>query len=232
MDENKENIENTEENNIEAVEAVEIAEVAEIIEIEAEAEHKEKKERFSFSFEKVKKSIVGTALILGTVALITALILSVMNFLTAPVIAGRLASEKEEVVARMFGDGTYHEELNDFVISESSPISEVLIVKKSDTDELVGYCVTVMPKGFNGKITMLVAVNPNCTVRDTAVLDESESGKGPNIRKEEFQEHFKGKPKDIKITDIDAIAGATISSKAFLSGVNAALDTVSEIMGR
>jgi len=180
-----------------------------------------------------KDSIAGTALILGMIGLITALLLSVLHSFASPVIAKRLADEKEAAVAGFFGDGTYASEI-DLADYEDNPhysavITEILEVRDNDSDSLAGYCVTAKPKGFNGKINMLVAVTPDGKVKDTAVIEQNESGKGPNIRNEEFRDKFKNKTKGIKIEDVK-IAGATVSSKAFMNGVNAALEIVGEII--
>jgi hypothetical protein len=86
---------------------------------------------------------------------------------------------------------------------------------------------------------MLVAVSPAGTVIDTAILSMSETaGQGTKIEEKQFRDQFKNKSKDITlgtggtigVNSIDTIAGATISSKAFLNGVNSALAVVSKLI--
>lgn len=75
-------------------------------------------------------------------------------------------------------------------------------------------------RGYSSTIKMLVAVNPDGSCQAVTVLEQSETpGLGVNVTGEMFLDQFKGKTFDeMKLTKdggkIDAITGATISSKA------------------
>lgn len=190
--------------------------------------------------EKKSDSIVKTAFILGILTFASALLLSVLNFLTAPVIADRLQTEKADSVKNLFGGDIIMEELQgyeDLYINYSTKVLEILYVRDNASKEPAGYCVTVSPKGFGGNIDMLVAVNLNCTVIDTVILSMSETaGVGTKIDEDSFKEQFKNKAYNISVNEvnnsnsIDTIANATISSRAFFDGVNAALAVVNDIL--
>ncbi|MCL1792319.1 MAG: FMN-binding protein [Oscillospiraceae bacterium] len=184
------------------------------------------------AFSKFKESILGTAAILGALTLIVGFMLAAFNSLTAPIIEKRLQSEMEDSISGFFGRGVEFEYIDfDF----EAPVTGALYVREASSKKLAGYCVTVAPKGFSGNIVMLVAVNANITVRDAKILEMSETaGIGSKIQSESwFVEQFKTKPRDITAAPganaVDVIAGATKSSKAFLSGVNAALEAAYEI---
>lgn len=190
-----------------------------------------------------KDSIFGTAVILGIITVITVFAISVVNAFASPVIGKRLGDEKDKSVKSFFGEDVYSEIVTD--VELSPPTTEVIEVYDNLSKELVGYCVTVAPKGFANKIIMLVAVNPNITVRDTEILSMSETaGYGSKIgdeREQWFREQFISRTQNIKDTrkeplpgenSIQIIAGATVSSKAFLQGVNSALDIVGKISGQ
>jgi electron transport complex protein RnfG len=90
--------------------------------------------------------------------------------------------------------------------------------------------VTVSPKGFSGSIDMLVGIGTDFTVIDTVILSMSETaGIGTKINEDSFKEKFKNKSAN-EINSVDTIATATISSRAFINGVNAALAVVSDIL--
>jgi len=59
------------------------------------------------------------------------------------------------------------------------------------------------------------------------------SGLGANAAKESFRSQFAGKSGSVAVTkdggDIDALTGATITSRAVASGVNSALAAVAEL---
>ena len=188
--------------------------------------------------KKPPQPVYKTAAVLGIITFVTALILALLHSCTQPVIESKLEAEKQDAAATLFGGGIHAEELTGYeeIYSDfDSPVTEVLTVKKDGANEILGYCVTVAPKGFGGKINMMVAVNPDGTVKDTEILDMNETpGQGTKINDASFRDQFVNKTTDITIgggaNSIDAIAGATVSSRAFVNGVNSALAVVNEIL--
>ncbi|MDD5382526.1 MAG: FMN-binding protein [Candidatus Margulisbacteria bacterium] len=90
-----------------------------------------------------------------------------------------------------------------------------------------GQAIAVSPRGYGGPIEMLVGVDPVGKVSGVKILSQRETpGLGANIVKPKFLDQFKGKslkdPLEPK-KDIDAITGATISSRAVCVGVKEAL---------
>ena len=254
--------ENENENNNNSTENIEIIEIIENIETDeiVEPEHSQIPElpelieilppsnlpdqpHIKKSFGRFKESIFGITAILGIITLVTALVLALVNSLTAPVIAQRLADEKQKSIAVLFGDGKDFEIVTgfeDIYSNFAAPVTEVAVVKDKSSQKIAGYCVTVTPQGFSGQIIMLVAVSSDISVKGTKILDMNETaGLGTKIESEEwFGGQFKHKRKDIKdsVANPDSdenavkiIAGATKSSKAFLNGVNAALEIAEEI---
>jgi Na+-translocating ferredoxin:NAD+ oxidoreductase subunit G len=93
--------------------------------------------------------------------------------------------------------------------------------------QVTGLAVKVAPRGYSGEIVMLVGVDPELRVKGMKILSQRETpGLGTNVEKPKFQKQFIGKgvkdafaPKK----DIDAITGATISSRAVCEGVKTVL---------
>ena len=100
--------------------------------------------------------------------------------------------------------------------------------------EPVGYAVKVSVGGFGGPLQLMVGFTPDGTVYNTSVISHSETpGLGAKIVDGSAapREQVKGKhPAVNKLTvskdggEIDAITASTITSRAFLKGVNAAYD--------
>lgn len=120
-----------------------------------------------------------------------------------------------------------------FEKKEESSIKEVF--KAEDK----GHVIKVSPKGFNGPIDMVVAINNNKEISGVKVLAQAETpGLGAKVSEKDFYEKFKGLPieEDIKIVknspsdkgEIQGITGATISSNAILSGINEAVNFYKE----
>jgi len=95
--------------------------------------------------------------------------------------------------------------------------------------QVLAYGFLVSPRGYGGPLTMMVGIDKEGRVTGIKVLEHRETpGLGDKVvAGSEFLEQFKNKtpsdPVEIK-KDIDAVSGATISSKGVTAGVRAALD--------
>ena len=100
--------------------------------------------------------------------------------------------------------------------------------------ETVGYAIKVNTGGFGGPLTLMVGFTPDGTIYNTSVVSHSETpGLGAKIVDENIapREQVKGKsPATNNLSvkkdggEIDAITASTITSRAFLKGVNAAYE--------
>ncbi|MCM8709825.1 RnfABCDGE type electron transport complex subunit G [Clostridium sp. SYSU_GA19001] len=98
-----------------------------------------------------------------------------------------------------------------------------------------GYAIKVAPKGYGGAIQLMVGISTDGKIKGIKILSHSETpGLGANAPQPKFSNQFKNKPIDkvlqvVKQTpssdnQIEAITGATITSKAVTSGVNEAVN--------
>jgi len=99
-----------------------------------------------------------------------------------------------------------------------------------------GYIVESMGRGYSSYIKMLVAADENNTVTGIDILSHKETpGLGDQIIEDWFKKRFTGKTlKTLKIvkhetdTEVQAISGATISSRGVNKGVRAAVEELIE----
>lgn len=123
---------------------------------------------------------------------------------------------------------------------EETDIVKEIYEGHSDND-VAGYCVSVAPKGYGGDISMTVGIDKDLNVTGIKITNSSETaGLGKNAEKEEFTNQFKGLKKGginvVKGTankennEIDALSGATITSKAVSNGVDEAIKEVEKII--
>lgn len=99
-----------------------------------------------------------------------------------------------------------------------------------------GYVVRVTPNGFGGAIDLMVGVRADGTVNGVAVIAHSETASlGANCTREEFRAQYAGGAGPFAVGQdggtIEALTGATVTSRAVTDGVNAALDFVREVQG-
>ena len=100
--------------------------------------------------------------------------------------------------------------------------------------ETVGYAIKVNTGGFGGPLTLMVGFTPDGTIYNTSVVSHSETpGLGAKIVDENIapRKQVKGKSpatNNLSVNkdggEIDAITASTITSRAFLKGVNAAYE--------
>ncbi|MBR6423757.1 MAG: RnfABCDGE type electron transport complex subunit G [Bacteroidales bacterium] len=100
--------------------------------------------------------------------------------------------------------------------------------------EPVGYAIKVSVGGFGGPLQMIVGFAPDGTIYNTSIISHAETpGLGAKIVDENCNPRTEVKGKNpavnkLSVTkdggEIDAITASTITSRAFLKGVNAAYD--------
>ena len=189
------------------------------------------------------KKIVHDALILTAFTLVLGFLLGLVYEITKQPIADANAAAAQEAYKAVFADADSFEALDGFdknaateeVIAAGyeDSIDDVQVAKDASGSE-IGYVVTVTAKdGSQSTITFSVGIQNDGTVNGYSVTSISETpGLGMKVEDEDFYSQFQGKLVDtfsvVKNTpaadnEIEAISGATISSRAVTNGVNAAL---------
>ena len=180
---------------------------------------------------KQNESIVMYVLRLaGTLLLITAVVaaaLAGVNAVTAPVIAELNAAATQEAISAVLPGG-FDSEIAEFA-DATGLVSKVY-------QGANGYAVEVGPSGFDNTITMMVGVDNEGKVLGISIVSHTETaGLGAVADADTpkgiaFRDQFVGASGAVSVTKdggtMDAITGATITSRAICVGVNAALDVV------
>ena len=104
-------------------------------------------------------------------------------------------------------------------------------------NNIKGYVFTTSSKGYGGDIVTMVGVLSDGTVSGMDFLSISETaGLGMNADTDEFKNQFVGKSGEIGLNkntpaenEIQALTGATITSKAVTNAVNIALELYEEV---
>lgn len=101
--------------------------------------------------------------------------------------------------------------------------------------EIIGYALKVAPKGYAGAIEMMIGISNDGTIGGIKILSHSETpGLGANAPNPEFSGQFEKKSIDnslevvktgaSKENEVQALTGATITSRAVTDGVNDAVE--------
>lgn len=162
-------------------------------------------------------------LMLLAVAAVAALVLGLINNMTAGRIALLAEEAMNDAMQAVLPAGSY----TDTGAGDGTEVEAVYAAEGG------GWVVQVTESGSQGLITMMVGVSPDYLCTGVSITDSSETaGLGAiagqaSEKGQAFREQFEGQGEDVAVTkdggQIDAISGATITSRAVTRGVAAAI---------
>lgn len=178
------------------------------------------------------RDVIKPMVILFLIAGIAAAILGYVNGITAtPIAAAELNTTKESVKAVFPDVADLSEDDIVSVDDEESDVTSYIVAKDNDGN-LLGYAVSTESNGFSSGLKLMFGIDTEGKITGLSVVDCSNEtpGLGANVSvKEDFRAQFVGKEGgDLKVTkdggDIDALTGATITSRAVAKAANTATD--------
>ena len=175
-------------------------------------------------------SIFHIASNLVAACFISGIVIGAVYYVTAPIAAEKAEQMKQESMRELVADAEAFQPVDGH---------EGWFVAEKD-GAAVAYIVPSETKGYGGRIRMLVAVTGEGKVIDFSILEHNETpGLGDNAQKPAFRNQFREKdahllevvkdPSDKE--HIQAMTGATISSRAVTLGVRQAVDAVVAFKG-
>lgn len=162
--------------------------------------------------------IVKLTIVLFLVCAIAAGVLGVTNMITEPFITAQAEAKTAAAYAAVLQAEAYDDV--DFDHDTFKTIDRISAARGGE-----GYVVTTTFSGAQGMITMIVGVAPDYTCSGISITEHSEtSGLGANAASAaqvgiDFRAQFVGKDDSVTVNDIDALAGATITSRAVADAV-------------
>ncbi len=162
-------------------------------------------------------------------------LLGATYLLTKNPIAENEAETINALLVSIYGEDAVFEEA---VVPDGQTASAAYSAKSAD-GSFLGYAVRVLSPGFSDDIDMIVGFNADGTIRKVEIIALSETaGLGSRVSEEDYLAQYNGKfgtflLKDKLNTDsengIDAISGATKSSRAVLNGINTACECLKSL---
>ena len=174
---------------------------------------------------KTLKEFLVPTLTLFAICLVATALLGLTNNVTAPIIE-KLAIETEiksrQVVfadAKSFGEAE--------ILEDGTSVVAAL----DDAGNVIGHVVVNTAKGYGGDISVMTGVDSEGKVTGVNILSHAETaGLGAKAAEQDFRDRFIGLISGITVSkdkagdnSIDAITGATITSRAVTDAVNAAI---------
>lgn len=167
------------------------------------------------NWNKIFKPIV----VLCVICLVITGALAATNSVTAPVIAEAIIAAQNAARQELVPEAASFEKV------EGVDVEHVSDVYQADTGE---YVITSDAKGYGGTMTVMIAFDPDGTIKQLKVTEAQETqGIGSNVStKADYWAKYAGLDGTRELVlnqDVDAYSGATISSRALNSAVNSAI---------
>ena len=180
------------------------------------------------------KKIVKDALILFAITLIAGVLLGFVHELTKEPIAKAQADAANATYRAIFAEADSFEESPDLTeVAVACTADETLqafgsnvsvnniLYAKDESGEDIGYVIISSAKGYGGPVKIAVGVNADGVITGLGFITINETpGLGMKAKDDSFTSQFAG------MTDpdtMDAVSGATYTTKAVRAGVKAAL---------
>lgn len=157
---------------------------------------------------------------LAVIVTVSIALLTALNNVTSPVVESRRSEEIKNTLEEIFPE-----------MSEYKIDGEVYIIYQDS--EKAGYAFLASGSGYGGDIDILVGLDNDFNIKNISILSQTETpGLGARITESTFTDQFKGlSAGEVALRadngKIDAITGATISSRAVVDAVR---EKISEII--
>lgn len=186
------------------------------------------------------KDILIPTVALFLIASICTAILAFTNSITYAKIQENNEKTKNETRSAVFPDAlTFSDDMTVTVENEEYIYNEAY----SKYGDLIGYVFTASDKGYGGTVTVMTGIDINGNINGVETIELSETaGLGMNAKKASFRDQYKDKTgpfivnKDSQKNDgtyeeINALTGATITSRAVTSAVNKTIAAYNALSG-
>lgn len=179
------------------------------------------------------KEIVKPTIALFLICAVAAFLLALTNDKTAQRIDEIAVQTQNEARAALFPQAA---SFGDEKTVDGKSYAEAL----DASGQVLGYTFTTSAKGYGGDVQVMTGVTTDGTVAAIEILDVSNEtpGLGQNAKKDSFKAQFSGKSGEIGVSTasksvaggVDALTGATYTSRGVAAAVNEALALYAQIV--
>jgi len=157
--------------------------------------------------------------ILGMTCLLAGGILSGVNALTQPQIKLQKEKDGDAALKKIFPGASEFKTQS----TDGKPLYYSVL---DNNRKLTGFVLEVSGHGYASDIQVLAGVNLKLEITDVLVVADNETpGLGSRVAEDSFRAQFKGKTSE-SVDQVQAITGATISSRAVINSIKNKLQEV------
>lgn len=187
------------------------------------------------------KEIIKPSIILFLVCAVITGALAYVAAVTKPIIAENDKLAKQEAMAEVLPEAKSFSDPVSFEALEKEGFPVTGTIKNIYVAPDCGFVVEVTTKGYGGEVNMMVGIGNDKTVKGVKLTSHNETpGLGAKAANPEFVEQYLGpipeggfvvvKGASKSDSEIEAVSGATISSRAVTNGVTEAVNLIDYII--
>lgn len=180
------------------------------------------------------KNVAVPSIVLVVICIVISAALAFTNGITKDKIAEIEKQNSIEAMSEIFSEKgvEFSQDYSTFLNDKEYKYS--IVTLKGD---ICGYIFTTSTFGYGGEVKVMTGVNIDGTVKAIKVLSVADEtpGLGQAATDDAFAEEFKGKNGQIsteKNKDVNALTGATVTTKAVIKNVNTALELFEYVGGK
>jgi len=169
------------------------------------------------------KEMIRYGLTLSLICVVASASLAVMNAITKPRIIAQVNAEEENSLKGVLPEGERFEPVKSG--------EDIIYYKAYNKDgKFIGVAFKASGKGYSSAIETMVGMTKEGTITAIKVLNQNETpGLGANVKEESFTGRFTNKGIQ-NLNEVQAITGATISSKAVIDSVFKKAQEIKELI--
>lgn len=168
------------------------------------------------------KDFIKPVVVLTVICLVVAGVLAYTYEFTAPIIAQGAQAEADASKLELLPEADSFEEI------ELSDIDGLISIHKAKNG--AGYVTLSAAQGFGGLVNVMTGITADGKITGVKLMENQETPNlGTKVGDAAYTEQYIGK--DMNLEGIEAVTGATVSSKAFAKAVNIAFVAYGKVAG-
>lgn len=196
------------------------------------------------------RKLIQDALILCIITLTAGALLAGVYEITKEPIRMQGVLKQQRACKDVFASATSFDEKSELILLAQEEVNkdgftmeiiDNVLLAKDEQNKTLGYVFQITEKdGYGGDIVFMVGIQNDGTVNGISILSIDETpGLGMNAKEDTFKSQFNNKKVNLftytktgstSSSEIDAISGATVTTKAIVNGVNASISAFNNLV--
>ena len=196
------------------------------------------------------RKLIQDAFILCIITLTAGALLASVYEITKEPIRMQGVLKQQRACKDVFASATSFDEKSELILLAQEEVNkdgftmeiiDNVLLAKDEQNKTLGYVFQITEKdGYGGDIVFMVGIQNDGTVNGISILSIDETpGLGMNAKEDTFKSQFNNKKVNLftytktgstSSSEIDAISGATVTTKAIVNGVNASISAFNNLV--